>query len=180
MSEPKGPETSAELEGATAPEAPAANLTPRERRAIREQERKAFRAQVRAELAAKTGAKDAKGPPAPKAAAPEAPAEPERTDAARAADAAAFLRGVVWPVVSLFAGLLGYRLAELTEGEAADDAAAWVPLCRRYRWLDVTVTVAAMPARLIGRVRTKASRKPAAGEKRGEVVELRGKGGANP
>lgn len=85
----------------------------------------------------------------------------ERTDEDRARDAAMFLRGVLMPVAAFAAGWFGYRLdlASFTEAHALEDGRAWTPLLRRYAWLDLVVTWASAPARLVARVRELARRK---------------------
>lgn len=141
-------------------------LTPADKRALREKARREFQAAERerlaAEKAAKTGAPAAGTKAAPGAAETPPPAELDaRTDAQRQADAAVFLRGVVWPVASVLAWLFGWELGDLTDAMAKDDAASWVPLARRYRWLDLAFTWAGAPARLAGRVRELAHRRQA-------------------
>lgn len=137
-------------------------LTPKEQRALREEARREARSKFKeAEVERLTAAEAKKrGVPAPSsapAAAPSAPAaeplDPTRTDADRRSDAASFLRGVVWPLLTLGSWIFGYDLGELTEKMAAEDAASWVPLARRYRWLDLAFTWTGAPARLIARVK---------------------------
>lgn len=150
-------DTTPDTANGTAAPAPAAppELTAKEKRALREQVRRDFKAKE----AERLGVEAAKKAPA-KEAEPEKQ-DPARTDAERAADAAVFLRGVVWPLTALGAWLFGYDLGELTEAMAREDAAAWVPLARRYRWLDLLVTWASAPARLIRRVRDLARKRAA-------------------
>lgn len=160
--------------GATPPAAPAAEveLTAKELRALREEARREAKGKFKAAEVERLTTAEAKkrGVPAPTSApgavqpSPAAePIDPTRTDGDRRADAAVFLRGVVWPVASLGAWLFGYDLAELTEAMAKDDAASWVPLARRYRWLDLLFTWAGAPARLIARVKElKRKREPKA------------------
>lgn len=159
--------TAPRTNGAASPAAPAAappvELTAKEQRRVREEARREALAKFKAAEVERLTAAEAKkrGTPAPSqsaagtapAAAPAEPLDPTRTDADRRADAAVFLRGVVWPVASLGAWLFGYDLAELTEAMAKDDAGSWVPLARRYRWLDLLFTWAGAPARLIARVK---------------------------
>lgn len=136
-----------------APELP--ELSAADKKALREQARREFRAAERERLEAQAAGK---APPPKAGATAPAPADadqvdPTRTDAQRAADAAAFLRGVVWPIAGLAAWLFGYDLGELTEAMAREDAASWVPLARRYRLVDLAITWAGAPARLIARVK---------------------------
>lgn len=148
---------------AQAGEAP--ELSPKEKRALREQARREFKAAERARLAAERAPEDAGTPasaPAPVAAAAAAPpAPPERTDADRARDAALFLRGVLFPLLSILAGVVGYQLTldKFTEAQAADDAKAWVPILGRYAWLDRLVAAVTLPARTVARVRELARKK---------------------
>lgn len=151
-------------------------LDAREKRRQREKRRRdkleaaaAKRAERAAAKAAALEAREAK------AAAPELEqhqAEPEleaRTDTQRGEDLAAMLSGVVWPLLSFVAGIFGWELAALEEGEAKRDALAWVPIARRYRWLDLAATWAAAPARLLARVKAKATRKAAAATSSAEL-----------
>lgn len=151
MSEPTSPELASPAPTA----APAVELTLKEKRALREQARREFKASKRAELAAQDGAKAA--PPAGGAA--PATAAPQRTDDERTRDAAVFLRGVLFPLLSVVALLIGYRLDPLSETAAAEDATAWVPILRRYGWADSLVTWVGAPARLVARLRQLAHRK---------------------
>jgi len=136
--------------------------TPAEKRALREQARREFRAAERARLEAEAKAKAGPAPGEAKAPAAAADAGPARTDADRVADTAHFLRGVFMPVLSVLALPFGYRLrlADFTAEKATDDAAAWLPIVRRYRWLDLVVTWAALPSRIVARVRELAERRP--------------------
>jgi hypothetical protein len=157
------PATRAGTPAAAAPAAkpPAVELTAKEQRALREEARREARAKFKAaEVERLTDAEAKKrGVPAPSSAPAAAPSpageplDPNRTDGDRRADAAVFLRGVVWPLLSLGSLLLGFDLGELTEAMAKEDAASWVPLARRYRWLDLLFTWAGAPARLIARVK---------------------------
>jgi hypothetical protein len=137
-------------------------LRAEEKRALREQARREFRAaeRERLEAAAKPAAPAAGKATATPGAAP-APADPDRTDAQRAADAAVFLRGFLLPVLSLLAYPFGWRLRveSFTAEQAREDAAAWVPVARRYRWVDLVITWAGVPARLVARVRELAERR---------------------
>jgi hypothetical protein len=152
-----------------------AELTAKEKRAARERARRAVEAEERERIKAARAEKEAAPASAPAAATPAAPAAPTRTDEDRARDAAAFLRGVVFPVLALFAPLFGHRLelAAFSETAAAEDARSWVPLCVRYRWLDLLVSWATMPARLVARVRELARPKEPSGPA-AKVVPLRG------
>jgi hypothetical protein len=155
---------------------PTAGLSPKERRAARERARREVQAAERARIAAARAPEGPITPPGtPEAStaaveAPRAPGALVRTDEERARDAAIALRGVLLPAVALLASLFGYRLAleDFTEAKAAEDARAWVPILARYRWLDVAVTWASAPARLLARVRELARKvepKPAAEER---------------
>lgn len=143
-------------------ELPPVELTAEAKKKLREQARREAEAKFKATeverlMAAKTGA----APPpkvAPGAPAAE-PVDPNRTDAMRAADAAVFLRGVLWPVLSVLALFTPWELAELTEAMSKEDGAAWVPVARRYRWVDLLITWAGVPARLVARVRSLAVRR---------------------
>lgn len=137
-------------------------LSPKEKRALREQARRAVLAEEKARIAAARAPERAATPAAPVPAASsgsEPPAPPptttERTDDDRVKDAAAMLSGVLFPLLSLCALPFGYHLAldEFTDAKALEDAKSWVPLLRRYRWLDLACTWVGMPARLIRRVR---------------------------
>ncbi len=92
---------------------PAVELTPKDKKALREEARRAFKAAEVARIAAKTAPAPAPAGATTPAAAP-APLDPARTDAQRTADAAVFLRGVLFPLLGLGAFLFGYTLAELT------------------------------------------------------------------
>lgn len=153
--------------------APPVKLSPKQRKALREQARRdalrAERERIEAKRASdradtRAAAPEAAPPPAPAAvAAPPPPsADPSRTDEDRARDAGMFLRGVVMPLASFVAGFFGHRLelAAYTEAQALEDGKSWVPLMCRYPWLDSLVTWASAPARFIARVRGLAKPKP--------------------
>ncbi len=137
----------------------AAELTPKDKRALREQARREFKAAELERLAAASPVKGQAEPPPSQA---DAPADSTRTDAQRAADAAVFLRGFLMPLLSLLAYPFGWSLdlAKFTEAQAKEDGAAWVPVARRYRWVDVLITWAGVPARITARVRELAQRRP--------------------
>lgn len=158
MSEPV-PDT-VPANGATATPAPAPELSPKEKRALREKARREFRASERERLAAEAAA----AAPAPEK---ETTADPSRTDGQRASDAAVFLRGVLFPFLSLLAYPFGYRLklADFTEAKAREDAACWVPVARRYRFIDLLILWAGVPARIVARVRELVERREPKPEK---------------
>lgn len=138
-------------------------LTPKEKRAAREAARRAV---IQAERERIEAARAATAPAdAPtRAAAPTAQLDQPkpRDDDERAADAAIFLRGVLFPLLAVLATVFsGFRLdlEKFTAKQAEDDARAWVPVLRRYRSLDVLVTWVGVPARLVSRVRELAVRK---------------------
>lgn len=150
---------------ATTAEAPAVELSAKERRALREKARREFHAAQRAELEAKAGGK-AKATTEP-AKAPE----PERTDEHRAEDAAAFLSGVVWPIVGLLWRLFGWQLDKLTATEAAEAGHGFVVFLRRWRALDLVTQWAGAPARLARLIATKTKRRePAQPDGQGGTV----------
>lgn len=169
---------------AAVPDAPASpglpELTPKDKKRLREEVRREFKAAERERMekaaASKTGAA-----PSEKSAAPAASSapEPEFTDPQLRENAAHFLRGVLFPFLALLALPFGYRLdlKKLTEAQARDDAAAWVPVLRLYGWLRAVVTWTAVPARLFARLRELAVKRerPEAG---GQVVPLDERRGA--
>jgi hypothetical protein len=146
---------------------PPFKLKPDEVRALREQARREVLAEEKDRIAKDRAAKGKAPAPAakaePPAGAPSTPAEldPARTDAHRAADAAMFLRGVLWPVVGGVAWLVGWDVDPYTAAMAAEDSTAWVPLARRYRVVDLVITWAGVPARLMARIKELAHRRPA-------------------
>ena len=153
------PAVSPAVPPAAAP-APAVELTPADKKRVREEARREFKARELARIAAKSAPAAAPaGAPAPAAA--STPADPTRTDAQRAADAAVFLRGVLWPFLGVGAYLAGYTLREFTVAMSVEDAASWVPLARRYRWVDLLITWAGAPARVLARVRELAQKRGA-------------------
>lgn len=145
------------LSAAPSPDAPAP-LTPYQRRKAREREREAAREKRRAARQTKAIG-SAQDPSTEGSKRPSVAEAPERSDRERAADLAVFLSGVIWPVLSLVSRIFGWDLSPLDAAEAAEDAAAWVPAARRYRWLDIAATWAAAPARLVARVRQHAKRR---------------------
>lgn len=128
-------------------------LTAKEKRALREEARREFKASEKARIAA-TSTAGKKAAPA-EGAAPAAAAEPEYSDAQLREATAHFLRGVLFPLLSVLVLPFGYRLdlAALSDAHARDDAAAWLPMLRLYGWLRAVVTWTAVPARLVARVR---------------------------
>ena len=152
-------------ETATAPTG--AELTAREKKAARERARRAFQKSLReqaAAAAAPTNAAPAGAESAPPTGdAPPAPSS-ARGDDDRARDLAVFLRGVVYPILAVVALFTPWRLdlSQFTDADAAEEARAWVPLARRYAWLDNVCTWASAPARMVQTVRRIARRKDAA------------------
>jgi len=136
-------------------------LSPKEMRAAREAARREVVAKEAARIEAARAAAQGGTPEGTPAAKDEAPATPDRTDADRLKDATAMLRGVLFPVLGVVSLLFGYTLDldAFTDTKAAEDARAWVPLLRRYRWLDLACTWVGAPARTIARVRELAKRR---------------------
>jgi hypothetical protein len=146
---------------------PAVVLTPKQRRAAREVARReviaAERARIEAERAGSSPAPAPEPEPtsAPDAPAPLAPPAPavelgQRSDADREGEAAVFLAGVLFPTLAFLASwFTPWRLdlERFTEAHAREDAKAWVPLMRRYVWLDRAVAFTTAPARIIRRLR---------------------------
>lgn len=157
MSDPK---PTAPAPAPVAPKLP--ELTGAEKKALREQARREVKAAEKARLEAEAEKKAAPAP-ATKAAALAAPLqlEADRTDTQRVADAANFLRGVLMPIIGVLAFPFGYRLrlADFSPEKAREDATAWVPVVRRYRWIDLVITWAGVPARIVSRVRELAERR---------------------
>jgi hypothetical protein len=149
-----------------APELALPEPSAKEKRRIREEARREFKAKELARIEA--ASTKTKGAPAEKTAteAPAKPLEPEFTDAQLRENAALFLRGVLFPVLSVLARPFGYRLdlASFSEAQAREDGAAWVPVLRLYGWLRTVVSWTAIPARLTARVRDLARKREAAKE----------------
>lgn len=148
---PPGPQALPTLEAAPA------ELTPWQRRKMREAEqrrKREERRQRRAELAAAKLQEAAAPMPAAEPVAPM----PERTDADRARDLAVFLSGL-WLILRALAALLGWKVAPLTEPEAAEDAKSFVPMARRYPAFDSLCTWVAAPVVIVRRIAAKVSRK---------------------
>jgi hypothetical protein len=133
-----------------------------EKKKIRESARRIVKAReierIEAERAEKGKA------PAPKASAsnasaPAPEADRTRTDDQRAKDAAEFLTGCLYPLAALVAWFTPWKLdlAKVSDAQALDDGRAWVPLARRYAFVDGLITWASLPARLGRRIRAMAS-----------------------
>jgi hypothetical protein len=152
------------------PAAEAPQLDARARKAARERERRRMAKEQRERLRETAPAEPAASAPAAAPAALDAPAG--RTDDDRARDLAVFLRGVIYPVLAVVAMFTPWRLdlAAFKDADAEEEARAWVPLARRYGWLDSLCTWASAPARMVGTVRRISRRKD--GAPPGEVVKL--------
>jgi hypothetical protein len=137
--------------------APVHELTAKERRAAREEARRQVVAAEKARLQAAALAKDGKAPPATASApaAPVAPVEPLPPDAVLVGWVAVFLRGVLYPVLSLGARLFrgSLDLRRYDEARAKAEAAAWVPLLKEYGWLRGVVKWTTVPAQVVATVR---------------------------
>jgi hypothetical protein len=149
--------TVAQAEPAATPAVPAApglpELSPKDKKRVREEARREFKAAELERLGKAAEKKTALA--APSAASAAAPVEPTYTDAQLREAAAVFLRGVLFPVLSVLVLPFGFRLEleKFTEPASRDDAAAWVPVLRLYGWLRTVVVWASVPARLVARVR---------------------------
>jgi hypothetical protein len=141
------------------PETPGTNggtveLTPKEKRALREQARREVLTAEKERIAKERAAKDA--PATPSGAPTPAPAPDIPADAVLVSWAAAFLRGVLYPAISLGVRVLRVGrldLALYTDARAKDEAAAWVPLLREYDTLRGVVKWMTVPARVVATVR---------------------------
>lgn len=137
----------------------AAELSAKDKRKLREQARReaeaAFKAAEVERLKAERGITAAPAKPAPAPAVQPAPAPDVPADAVLASWAAVFLRGVLYPVISLGARLFGGRLDldRYTVTRAEADASAWVPLLREYSTLRALVKWTTVPARVVATAR---------------------------
>jgi len=143
---------------ASLPAAGPAGLTPYQRRKAREAEREAAAERRRQARAAKAPKVEAEAAPEPAPAPPTDPGVPLRSSALRLRDTSVALR-VVWRLVGLVVGLAGYELAPLTEKEADEQAAAWLPVVERYPVADRWVTWLALPAVVVEQMAAKLSRR---------------------
>lgn len=154
-------------------------LTPAEKRALREKARREFQATERERLAV-TAAEKAGAPAAKPKATPGVDALPSDIPPpdVLVGWVAVFLRGVVYPVLSLAAHLPPMRgrldLARYTPAMARDEAAAWLPLVQEYATFRAVVRWTTIPARLLENVHDLFTRKG------GEAAPVKTVGGKAP